>query len=61
MANNPLAGTYVANNIDALTGEHAIVYKAEKMFVINETVNDPLYPILFTQIQVMVKLYTAEK
>ena len=39
----PFAGTYVANNIDAtfLTGEHAIVYKAEKMFVINETVNDP--------------------
>ena len=36
----PFAGTYVANNIDAtfLTGEHAIVYKAEKMFVINETV-----------------------
>lgn len=39
----PFNGNYSAQNIDSdfLTGEHIIVNKVEKMFVIEETVNDP--------------------
>ena len=39
----PFNGAYASVNIDAsfLTGEHTIIHKLEKIFVINETVNDP--------------------
>ena len=39
----PFNGAYASANIDAsfLTGEHTILHKLEKIFVINETVNDP--------------------
>ena len=39
----PFNGAYASVNIDAsfLTGEHTILHKLEKIFVINETVNDP--------------------
>ena len=38
----PFNGAYASANIDAsfLTGEHTILHKVEKIFVINETVND---------------------
>ena len=39
----PFNGAYASVNIDAsfLTGEHTILHKVEKIFVINETINDP--------------------